>query len=66
MLNSDVFFRTFKNNEKHLKYIKEFCDKYHLPYRFTDDDSNIAPALLAKDGFYANLYNSQFQEAEEE
>ena len=22
--------------------------------------------LLAKDGFYANLYNSQFQEAEEE
>ena len=51
MLNSDVFFRILNSGENHLKYIKEFIDTYNLPYRFTDDDSNIAPALLAKDGF---------------
>ena len=51
MLNSDVFFRILNIGENHLKYIKEFIDTYNLPYRFTDDDSNIAPALLAKDGF---------------
>ena len=50
MLNSDVFFRILNSGENHLKYIKEFIDTYNLPYRFTDDDSNIAPALLAKDG----------------
>ena len=50
MLNSDVFFRILTSGENHLKYIKEFIDTYNLPYRFTDDDSNIAPALLAKDG----------------
>ena len=50
MLNSDVFFRILNSGENHLKYIKEFIDTYNLPYRFTDDDSNIAPSLLAKDG----------------
>lgn len=50
MLNSDVFFRILNSGENHLKYIKEFIDTYNLPYRFTDDDSNIAPALLAEDG----------------
>ena len=50
MLNSDVFFRILNIGENHLKYIKEFIDTYNLPYRFTDDDSNIAPALLAEDG----------------
>ena len=50
MLKSDVFFRILNSGENHLKYIKEFIDTYNLPYRFTDDDSNIAPALLAKDG----------------
>ena len=50
MLNIDVFFRILNSGENHLKYIKEFIDTYNLPYRFTDDDSNIAPALLAKDG----------------
>ncbi len=39
-----------KNGEKYLKYIKEFVDTYNLPYSFGDDDSNIAPVLLAKDG----------------
>ena len=33
-----------------MKYIKEFVDTYNLPYSFGDDDSNIAPVLLAKDG----------------
>lgn len=51
MLKSDVFFRILNSGENHLKYIKEFIDTYNLPYRFTDDDSNIAPALFAKDGF---------------
>ena len=50
MLNSDVFFRILNSGENHLKYIKEFIDTYNLPYRFTDDDSNIAPARLAEDG----------------
>ena len=50
MLNSDVFFRILNSGENHLKYIKEFIDTYNLPYRFTDDDSNTAPSLLAKDG----------------
>lgn len=39
-----------KNGEKHLKYIKEFVDTYNLQYSFGDDDSNIAPTRLAKDG----------------
>ena len=39
-----------KNGEKHLKYIKEFVDTYNLQYSFGDDDSNIAPVLLAEDG----------------
>lgn len=51
MLNSGVFFRILKDGENHLKYIREFVDTYDLPYSFTDDNSNIAPALLAKDGF---------------
>ena len=50
MLNSGVFFRILKNGEKHLKYIKDFVDTYNLPYSFGDDDSNIAPVLLALDG----------------
>ena len=50
MLKSDVFFRILNSGENHLKYIKEFIDTYNLPYRFTDDDSNTAPSLLAKDG----------------
>ena len=49
MLNSGVFFRILKDGENHLKYIREFVDTYDLPYSFTDDNSNIAPALLAKD-----------------
>ena len=51
MLNSGVFFRVLKDGENHLKYIREFVDTYDLPYSFSDDDSNEAPALLAKDGF---------------
>ena len=51
MLNSGVFFRVLKDGENHLKYIREFVDTYNLPYSFTDDDSNEAPALLAKDGY---------------
>ena len=50
MLNSGVFFRILKDGENHLKYIREFVDTYDLPYSFSDDDSNEAPALLAKDG----------------
>lgn len=50
MLNSGVFFRVLKDGENHLKYIREFVDTYDLPYSFSDDDSNEAPALLAKDG----------------
>ena len=33
-----------------MKYIREFVDTYNLPYSFSDDDSNIAPTRLAKDG----------------
>ncbi len=51
MLNSGVFFRILKDGENHLKYIREFVDTYNLSYSFSDDDSNEAPALLAKDGF---------------
>lgn len=51
MLNSGVFFRVLKDGENHLKYIREFVDTYDLPYSFSDDDSNEAPSLLAKDGF---------------
>ena len=50
MLNSGVFFRILKDGENHLKYIREFVDTYNLSYSFSDDDSNEAPALLAKDG----------------
>ena len=50
MIDSGVFFRILKDGEKYLKYIKEFVDTYNLPYSFSDDDSNIAPVLLAKDG----------------
>ncbi len=51
MIDSGVFFRILKSGENHLKYIKEFVDTYNLPYSFSDDDSNIAPARLAKDGY---------------
>ena len=50
MIDSGVFFRILKSGENHLKYIREFVDTYNLPYSFSDDDSNIAPVLLAKDG----------------
>lgn len=39
-----------KNKEKHLKYIKEFVDIYNLSYSFSDNDSNMAPLMLAGAG----------------
>ena len=49
-LNVPMLFRVLKKGEHHLKYMQEFSDIYNLGYKFGDNDSNIAPVMLALDG----------------
>ncbi len=49
-LNVPMFFRVVKKDEHHLKYMQEFSDNYNLGYKFGNNDSNIAPVMLALDG----------------
>ena len=50
LLDAPVFERKLKKGERHIKYIKEFCDTYQNPNFVPEMNDNIAPIYLSQCG----------------
>lgn len=50
LLDAPVFERKLKKEERHIKYIKEFCDTYQNPNFVPEMNDNIAPIYLSQCG----------------
>lgn len=50
LLDAPVWERKLQNGERHIKYIKEFCDIYNTPKFDLEMNDNIAPFYLSQYG----------------
>ena len=50
LLDAPVFERKLKKGERHIKFIKEFCDTYQNPDFVPEMNDNIAPIYLSQCG----------------